>query len=371
MLLDPIRTRIRPLCGVVAAITLALALTELWIEWRERRELAAFAKQVRPFYSWSFEDSQSRQISHRTGYLRLRLDPEVGYRNVPNQHTPYFTISSEGARGVVATDSVAKVLVSGGSFAFGTGLSADEETFAMQMQQKIPQISVTNIAVIGFASAQEDLLQREWLSRKKFELVVSVGGWNDFHFYYRGISAPLAVHGESSRQIEDQLQLGYALSDPNPLFRALAVVRNAVFPKLSQLFSGTKESGRQSVDVEPIVTEYVRRIQFMKERCAERQIPFLLVLQPDNNAMQIANGRVLNDAAVTEFATHYLTFVQQVVERAKELKIDVLDLNRSRDVLPGQFFMDAIHLDAQGNAAVANLLVPEFKRILSAQKVVS
>src|SRR5690606_1999457 len=114
-------------------------------------------KRVTPTYSWSLYTSSGEKIGAKDGILKLMLRPYITYGNLPNQSTPYFNINSRGMRGPeFEKDPPAsgRIILVGGSSAFGTGLQSDQETLAHHLSQKLG-VEVINAAVIGHQSGHQ------------------------------------------------------------------------------------------------------------------------------------------------------------------------------------------------------------------------
>jgi len=121
--------------------TLILCLATFGLKFKlahDRRKVEAkWSKQVRPYYWPSLQTHDGIALGTRFGPLKLVLHPFVSYANLPNQKTPHFSINSLGFRGGdIRKDEKTKkrIIVVGGSTAFGTGLQYDDETFARRLE---------------------------------------------------------------------------------------------------------------------------------------------------------------------------------------------------------------------------------------------
>jgi hypothetical protein len=116
----------------------------------DRRKVEAkWSKQVRPYYWPSLQTHDGIALGTRFGPLKLVLHPFVSYANLPNQKTPHFSINSLGFRGGdIRKDEKTKkrIIVVGGSTAFGTGLQYDDETLARRLEYLL-DAEVINAAV--------------------------------------------------------------------------------------------------------------------------------------------------------------------------------------------------------------------------------
>src|SRR5262249_25998676 len=142
----------------LVSLTLGLMFNELVLEWIDRRERQAWATQVEPYYPWRFVTADGIPLGTEGGYLELELRPFVGIGNRPHQSLPYFSINSQGFRGREITSrqsSRRRVVLVGGSTAFGTGLRSDADTVSARLEELHSDFEVINAAVIGHQSGQE------------------------------------------------------------------------------------------------------------------------------------------------------------------------------------------------------------------------
>src|SRR4029450_7822498 len=138
-------------------LCLAAVMLELKLAHDQRREATKRSEQVRPYYWWTFHTHDGIPIGRSSGPLKLALHPFAGYANLPNQKTPHFSINNLGFRGgdIRKDEKTQKrIIVVGGSTAFGTGLQHDAETFAQHLEHLL-NAEVINAAVIGHGSGQE------------------------------------------------------------------------------------------------------------------------------------------------------------------------------------------------------------------------
>ena len=152
-------------------------------------------------------------IGSQRGLLKLMLHPLVGTVNVPDQKTQFFTINHLGFRGreLDARERHRhRLILLGGSAAFGTGLESDGETLAVQLEQRLPDTEIVNAAVIGQRSGQELALLVSELVDLESDQVVTLDGWNDFWAIQQEATPWPDVHG--ARQVPEALKQLHALS---------------------------------------------------------------------------------------------------------------------------------------------------------------
>ncbi|MGA1867624.1 MAG: SGNH/GDSL hydrolase family protein [bacterium] len=143
------------------------------------------------YYSWSFVSPQGIPISNLKGDLKLSIHPFTVYSNAPNQKTDQFSINANGIRtnGGIDPDNIPpsqrRILILGGSTAFGTGLNSNTETYAAHISRILKNVCVLNAGVIGFISGQELVQLITDLVVYNPHLVITLDGFNDLFIQLR------------------------------------------------------------------------------------------------------------------------------------------------------------------------------------------
>lgn len=181
--------------GFALAVTLGLlALVEVGQRISDNRKAA---KRSTKAYSLRPETTDGHPISDKPGGLVLRLHPHLVYRMKPNQRLRGLTINAQGYRGAPWSRDkragVQRVVLLGGSTAFGHGASDDAHTPAAAMEAALNAGSrmrweVLNAAVMTYDSRQELVQLTTELVHYAPDWVVVLDGWNDF--YHAGLEAP-------------------------------------------------------------------------------------------------------------------------------------------------------------------------------------
>src|SRR5262249_4245153 len=96
--------------------------------------------------------------------------------------TTHFSVDSHGYRGGFdAQDPRPRVLVLGGSTAFGFGLENDDQLVTARLEAALPRFQFINAAVVGFLSGQElsELVHRAADIHPR--IVIALDGFNDVY----------------------------------------------------------------------------------------------------------------------------------------------------------------------------------------------
>lgn len=304
-------------------------------------------------YSLVFVDHLGRRLSEKDGGLKLALDPHAFYRNAPDQKTSRFSIDSHGYRGGFdERDRRPRILVVGGSAAFGFGLDSDEQVFTARLGRRQPDWQVVNAAVVGHLSGQElsELVHRG--DAVKPTAVVAYDGWNDLYvpllaatrFPAAGLAA--GFNWDVFHMAENRLRLltlGGASEGPAPN-------RLEPVPDLARRIAATYQSN----------------LATMNEVCAARGVRFLVVLQPwlatRRPPRTAVEDRVLKDwLSVGERAAPalYDALVDDTKRFLSGRGIAFVDLHASGPFVTASrpLFLDVVHMIPEGHDLLAEELL--------------
>lgn len=334
--------------------------------WRER------SARIRPFYWWSFHTPDGRRVGSQRGILELMIHPTAVYTNLPDQETPYFRINSLGLRGPDLAAPAAgrrRIVVVGGSAAFGTGLDADAETFAQQLERLLQATDVINAAVIGHRSGQEASYLATELVDLEPDLVVALDGFNDFAAILERRRRWFDMNGPE--QLAKRLRLLNRLVYAD-LGTRLASLPAALFPHASERLAplvervrggGAGEGGRPSLDetlgLDAVSSAYAGNLRKMDRIARAFGAAFLCAMQP---ARQSFAAPTLTAPGDRRFGGSYAEFRRRVKERLDAEGVEYLDLNEDGEGLSGEMFMDSLHLNAAGNRVMAEIVAAEITR---------
>ena len=328
--------------SLMLAVTIAEAALTLVESAAERRRNA----QPAPFYMWTLYSTGGARLSRGSGPLGLVLDPIVTVRNRPNQVGPWFRINSRGYRGgELRAGPGSRVVLVGGSTAFGTGVLSDADTFAAALERELG-VEVVNCGTIGFMAVQElALLQTELLDLRP-QVVVAVDGWNDL-----GIGRSSQIHGLLSEAFVQIEAMTIAGSDVSGSFvAALGKTADRIFPRTRALLSPRPAAGHSAAYVAERALLLARTHAAMAAACRARGCRLVTVLQPHQGE-----------------ANQYDEFVRQTRAAHQQVDLDVFDASRLLSGGP-ENFLDEYHLTTAGNARLARAVAPIVRSAVRAQE---
>ena len=359
------------LLGVSLLVTVVVVEVVLDLTARLKDRESAQPANPSPFYPWSFNTSRGERIG-RDGYLKLAMHPFTVYFNLPNQSTPYFSTDAQGFRGREPhlrshREGASRIVIVGGSSAFGTGLRGDRETFASHLEDLLDDTEAINAAVIGHLSGQELTYLATELVDFEPDLVIALDGWNDLIDQMQG--RPRTVHTAAVNNtfflMESRLRQLYLLESGGLLARLGAAAR-LVFRNTSRLLSLERaQTGESSVpgstggeigtDPESIARVYAENIKKMRIIAEAFGSRFLCVLQADQTSFQ--RGQEKDD-----LGNSYDRFRGEARRQLSREGVTHVDLNDFTEVFNTTMFMDRIHMTTQGNQVTAEVVQQAIRR---------
>lgn len=343
---------------LVSGVTLGLALLSLFTtEWvlqhAVNRELSKQPDQIEPFYWWTWTTHTGTPLNSTWahGPLKLALHPLLLYKHAPNQRHTAFTTNQLGLRGkeLDPAHSRPRIVILGGSAAFGSGARNDQETIGALLSGHL-QAEVLNAGMIGYGSSQEFAYLLTELLELKPDLVITFDGWNDFRRTSE-IPDPKDVALLSSvngfEQLEQQLELLSELRSPSLLSR-VSHSYLILFPRIVDRLKASRLGKMWGVAPMPdqpaersILTAadvYAHNMAKISRTAISYGYRFLPVLQP-----------------ATHHVDQYRTFRERARTRLSEQQIAHLDLTGADGLTP-DMFLDGVHLNVAGNAVIARHL---------------
>jgi len=366
-----------------ASVIISVISAEIVLEYREYLKEKEWGNQLGGFYQWSYFTSEGKRISRRPGYIKFAMHPFLLYCDMPGQKTPYFTINSQGFRGkreYGQKGAAKRIVVLGGSTAFGAGLNRDEDVFTVEMEKRLGDVEVINAGVQGYQSGQELVFIVTDIIDLKPDLIITLDGWNDASQI--GQAKKVYTMGANEfAAVEFQLREHYIFTKM-PFMTRLANIPRIIFPQIDILFRRAvnklrrylfgyvpivtndaltryyqdvyekydrreddymKEKPRQ-IDVRTAADIYVKNISKMSKIASSIDCEFLCIIQPEN-----------------VMSVKYSAFCKEAKKRLKERGIEYIDMNQYRDKFADSEFLDAVHMNAKGNIVLAELILDTIK----------
>jgi lysophospholipase L1-like esterase len=329
---------------------LALLAVEGILAWRLDSAEERRARKAGPFHLFTLRTSDGRILSKHRGPFELVLDPVLCYRNRPDQRGSSFAINARGYRGPELRPrepGLSRIVILGGSTAFGFGIASDEDTFAARLERELAPAEAVNAAVIGYVSEQELALLRTEVLDLDPQVVIAFDGWNDFRMGRKRPDGTLA--SVISAEIEDLC--AEAASAHRDFLLAVRVAFSHVFRQirarirqaLAPVPAPDAPAFPTEEEVEGRLAPYLRNVLAMDAACRAKGCRFLLLVQSER-------GR---DAA-------YRTFATRAARALLEAGGEAIDAGTLEELRP-EHFLDDVHLTREGHALVARAVATRLR----------
>ena len=289
---------------------------------------------------------------------------------VPNVPTPFVgTGPQPGTRGNATINrqqfrstrelparkeaGVARIFITGGSVAFGSGAPSQDRTIGAYLDRELnrgviePRFRVYTLANPAWASTHERILIENRLSEWQPDLVISLSGLNDVHWGQMGRDVMWF------RTYHDQLF--WSLSDS-----ALRLLGRGGLVDV-------QKTGDQPVDPSLVAARLAKNVQLATVALRMRDSPYLFVLQPS----LYTTGKELSpreSARLNRQSQAYFQHAsQEIRDRTGSLReegLSFLDLTTVFDEVKEDVFLDNVHPGDRGNELIARRLAETVRRIL-------
>jgi hypothetical protein len=315
-------------------------------------------------YGVSLVDQNGRVISKRSGPLKLVVDPFTIYANWPNQNTVRFNIDRHGFRATPANEGKPRIVVLGGSAAFGNGLPSDEVTFPWLLGRRLTDFHVLNAGVGGFLSGQELALMVHRLDEFRPVAYLLFDGWNELFDQDLAIRRAPHLFGFNNQFFEMQNRL-----------HAYHVMAGEPDVRVSDPAALPSPSSDEETYLRTLRTAYVTNISRMHSFAAARGARFLVVFQPElgnkrfRTDQEQMNLEALNTAYKyldRKFPAKYAAMIREAKSYCQTAGIQYLDIQQEPELVDQRqtLFYDAVHLNEPGQKIVTGILERRLRSLL-------
>jgi lysophospholipase L1-like esterase len=295
----------------------------------------------------------------------------------PNLRSRFFRTNSLGFRGPETTvqkpDGRFRIVVLGGSSAWGFGSTADERTIPGRLEAllraKYPgrDIEVVNAGQIGFTSTQELIFYHRMIAPLKPDLVFLFDGYNDVLADLMNSISGWPLHAEL-------LESRYQGSFRSPqLGRALsAFVRQSRFldlsiRKLSELLApATRSSVTPVVTAEETAASYLRNVVALSRLAAPMTLWIALQPVPAFTRKPLApeEARIVDRKAkaILRYKERIETTYRAIESGLRAAGLPVINLELALGAAPRLMFADECHFGDEAAERIAIRIAEEWSR---------
>ncbi|MGA1840852.1 MAG: SGNH/GDSL hydrolase family protein [bacterium] len=343
-------------------------------------------------YSWSFVTPTGEAISPLEGDLKLSLNPFTVYSNAPYQKSSKFSTNERGIRadsGIFMKNlppGQKRILILGGSTAFGTGLNSNDDTFAAHLSGMIEDVIVLNGGTIGYVSGQEVAQLANDLIDYNPSLLITLDGFNDLFIQlgksknwpgpganeFDGLVHKLIeLHRIRKSMVNGFLNLFRGIhSFLKTVYRTFKCLAGMILGRRSRTFlkarfsslSRTKDSKELNVmTLDEISERYALNLSKITRMGNGFGYRHLAILQPalvSEREHYEPNGRFHFSRGQIE---KYELFLKKTIKRLEELNVDYYCAHndfKTRHTL----FLDDIHLTSEGYKELATAAMTILKQ---------
>ncbi|MCA8924033.1 MAG: SGNH/GDSL hydrolase family protein [Planctomycetes bacterium] len=329
-------------------------------EWQRARRRSA---RTEAHYDTGLVARDGTPITQEAGGVQLVLDPELTFRLLPGHTAPGISINADGFRGppLRPRGEAFRVLLTGGSTAFGWGASSDAACVAPHLQAELERawgrpVEVLNAGVPSYRLAEEfDLVCLRGLDHEP-DLVVSLTGYNDLFQAFKG-------NQSGGNQLFDQLEL--QLTEAYALGPAL-LMSSALGRRVMRRLHARPPVG-EAPDRAETEARFLRLARRLSAACEGK---LLLALQPLYAEHDPAARPEAERARLARYflpwgdeGPQFLAYTREALDRwrpglaALEAQgLRWVDLSRAFADFPEVAFDDPCHLSDAGNAYLARAL---------------
>lgn len=333
-------------------------------------DLKSSARRAAPPYTYYVETASGTSITGRRGSMALVLDPHLIYRQRSNQRLERVTINAQGFRGPdfvkAKAPGAARVVVVGGSVAFGYGASSDAAVWTVPLARDVAaqlsarEVEVLNAGVCGYDSMQERILLETELLDLAPDVVVVIDGYND-------MNSSCEVPADKRLAMPSFYELDELHTEATRWWKTLL--------RLSALYRATerrlKRRANASVPAEhwrlhpDALARYGRNLRAIGRIAGSCGARLVIVAQPEpfgrTKPAPAAEAPALdvNLPGYAEFMrTSYPLFRAEAKEAARSMGAGFVDATPTFDGLTEPMFCDRIHLNDRGNELLAATVAP-------------
>jgi len=348
----------------------------------DQRAMIKAERDPRLELSYLADDQDGMAILFDIHRKQSRYLPFLGWIGQANMNLPTISTNTLGFRDAPLqprTASEFRILLLGGSTAWGLGASSNKATVAGALEAFLNAANgettfrVMNGAYPGWQSRQELVALMEYYSQFDPDLVVALTGYNDLHVLALGGNPDLQMRAESqmlAEAVDATLKPMGTLRSIRKVAGSLGIWRIVVYFRemMQNNASGvSKVLAYDAGDSERILPGIADRYVTMSNFAARRGSRLLIAVQPDiyttgksfppeeQQVLERFTGKYMNIADVySRYRNDALGYFSAII--AANSNASVTDLAAVFDASNEAVFLDECHLNDKGYLMVAESL---------------
>ena len=309
----------------------------------------------------TYFEKQKQKYSEKLcfDYKNIKWTEENIRRNAPDQHLNTLNINSLGFRGdefnLDKIDNEYRIMLVGGSTAFGLGSTSDNTTIPAFLEKKFNSelnldVNVINAGIIAASSREEVFHIENDLVDMKPDLILVFDGYNDsFNVKLTEVDTNTEYAGEIEKNELELFVKKYFkfLALPNVIYQY-----THDYTQISYLNDDVKRENSE---------KWVSRWNKVCDISEERDFKLIIIIQP----MLGTSDREMNniEKKIFESPKHQKTveLLNTLANSMGKLKCDSVDLRNTFDSIDTQIYFSSVHTGDFGNKIIADKI---YERIL-------
>lgn len=309
-----------------------------------------------------------------------RYIPFLGWIGIPNADMATIKTNELGFRDSKIQDRKPndfRILLLGGSTAWGLGASSNKNTAAGKLQSLLNDgtsavnYRVFNAAYPAWTSRQEMISLTEFYDRFDPDLIIALTGYNDLHVLTHNGDLDLPMRQEGSilaKAVSEQVKPMTTLHALRKVAGSLGIWRIVIY--FREQIALAKPIRKKLVEFQELQAEkgikkVVDRYIIMSQYAARQGAEFLIALQPElytskkvltEEEEQVQQRFVSRYENINENFLRYRSFLTGALQHNDTLTNDIVDLGNAFDGLEKPVFIDDCHFNDTGYAQVASML---------------
>lgn len=311
--------------------------------------------------------------------MEKRYLPLLGWLGAPNMRLPTISTNTLGFR----DDAIEprqrgeyRILVTGGSLAWGLGASCNGATVAAQIQALLDQQAgtqrhrVMSGAFLNWTSRQEYVVVTEFFDRFDPDLVISLSGYNDLMTLAKGVEIGNLPEARLLEQaVRDELQPMTTRRALRRLAGTLGIWRLVVLMRETLRARGPEPQQHHRYDdtggpqrIERTIRRYLSIADFL----ARRERRYLIALEPEIYSSEkpltveefdLKTRFMHLEQGIVPTLTRYRRELLAGLEQQSGDRFRLVDLAGVFDTERAPVFIDYNHVCDRGNTLIARALV--------------
>ena len=330
--------------------------------------------------SYVSRDGNGKTIYYDIHRKESRYLPFLGWIGEPNTSLSTIKTNELGFRDkplLPRKDNEYRILILGGSTAWGMGASSNEKTVASTLESQLNSSSrnysyrVMNGAYPGWQSRQELIALMEFYAEFDPDLIIAVTGWNDMFVLTTGQDPDRQMRTESrmlAKAVKESLQPMSTMYAVRKFAGSLGIRRLVIhFREKMRLASPPSSTVSYDADnarriIPGVVDRYITMANFAKRHGAK----LMIAIQPDiytTGKTLTQEEESVSDRYTAKFVNieesypdYRADFLHGLRTQITDNDVVVLDLIGVFDSVSDPVFLDDCHFNDRGYKQIANLL---------------